>query len=289
MEELAASYGWSLAVLNSNKELKKLFQLAVKETWEPSKFVAKVRDTGWYKKNGEAARQALILRKTDPKEWQRRNEQMKLHIRTLYGSMSGGQKMSNKWLGSAASQAITLGWTEEEIKHQIARSTGYITLMREDRLGGEAGEIEDMMTKAEGDYGFKVSDAWKVGRIRNTMLGVDSKESIMDAFKKYAKSTYGAFAEEIDNGMTIKDIAEPYVQTMGRLLELNPESITVFDSKIRAALTERDPESGKARAMPVWRFENQLREDPRWNQTNNARQAYMSTGHSLLQQFGLVS
>lgn len=289
MEEMAANYGWSLAVLNSNKELKSVFNKAVAGTWSPARFVAAVRNTGWYKKHGEAARQSLILQKSDPKEYQRRTEQMKLHIRQMYGTMAGGQKMSDNWLGKTASQAITLGWTEEEIKHHIATATSYLGLMRQDKLGGQAGEAEQAIDKLTADYGIQVSDQWKAGRIREMMIGVDSIESVKQYMMKYAKTKYRAYADEIEQGLTVRDIAEPYMQSMAKTLELNPGSIGIFDSSIQKALTGYDPDSGKPTTKPVWQFEEEMRNDPRWTKTNNARESVMGVGHSLLQQFGLVS
>lgn len=289
MEELAASFGWSYALFNSNAELRNLLRKTVDEGWTEPRFVAKLRDTKWYKRHGEAARQALVLQKTDPKEFARRSQQMSRHIQTLYGQQSGGQKLTSKWLKSATSQAMMLGWTDEELKYHIAKTTGYKSLMSQGKLGGQAGQVQDAIEKLTSDYGIKVSNDWKAGRIKAVMMGTDTVESIQNYMQKYAKSQYRAYANEIDQGLTIKDIAEPYVQSMAKVLELNPGAINIFDNKIQAALTRHDPESGKPTTKPIWEFENELRSDPRWNKTQNAQESLMSVGHSLLSQFGLVT
>lgn len=289
MEEMAANYGWSLAVLNSNKELKNVFNQAVKETWSPQRFVAAVRNTRWYRTTSESARQALVLQKTDPAEWSRRTGQMAEHIRQMYGQMSGGQKMTQNWLKSAASQAVMFGWTDEELKHHIAADTGYRTLMSQDRLGGAAGQAEDAIRKSLSDYGVKVSDNWIANRIKGMMLGTDSIESVQDYIRKYAKGQYRAFADQIDQGLTVRDLAEPYMQSMAKVLEINPASISIFDKSVQNALSGYDPDSGKPTTKPIWQFENELRQDPRWTKTQNAQDQLLSVGHSLLNQFGLVS
>lgn len=289
MEEMAANYGWSLALLNSNAELKKLFNQAVKETWSPARFVAGVRNTKWYRTTSESARQALTLQKMDPAEWSRRLQQMTAHIRTLYGQMSGGQKMSPNWLRSATSQAVMFGWTDEELRRHIAADTGYRTLMGQDKLGGEAGQAEDAIRKTLADYGVRVSDNWIAGRVRSMMIGTDSIESVQDYIRKYARGQYRAFADQIDQGLTVRDLAEPYMQSMAKVLEVNPASLSVFDKTIQKALTGYDPDSGKPTTVPIWQFENDLRKDPRWAKTQNAQDSLMQTGHALLQQFGLVT
>lgn len=290
MEELAASYGYSYAVLNSNSELRHIFQKAIREKWtDPQRFVAAVRNTKWYQKHSESWRQSFLLQKTDPAEYARRRQQMATHIRNVYTQMTGGAELGQNFLKAATTQAINFGWTEEEIKQHIAHAVGYATLMAKDALGGDAGQLEDAIRKAMGDYGVNVSNGWIANRIKNTMLGTDSHEAIMDSLKKMAKAKYRAFSDQIDQGMTVKDLAEPYMQSMAKVLEINPESIDIHDHNIQQALTSHDPKNGAPMTMPVWQFEQNLRNDPRWNRTQNAQDAMMSAGHSLLQQFGIVS
>lgn len=289
MEEMAANYGWSMAVLQSNPELKKAFAQAVANDWSPQRFVAAVRNTKWYRTTSASARQAMLLQKTDPAEWKRRLQQMSGHIRTLYGQMSGGQKLSANWLKSATSQAVMFGWTDEELQRHIAADTGYRTLMAQHKLGGQAGQAEDQIRKSLGDYGIKVSEKWIAGRVRAMMMGQDSIESIQDYIRKYAKAQYRAYAPEIDQGLTVRDLAEPYMQSMAKVLEINPASLDIFDKKIQSALTAYDADSGKPTTKPLWQFENELRSDPRWNKTQNAQDSLMAVGHSVLQQMGLVT
>lgn len=288
MEELAASFGWSYAVLNSNPELRALFKQAVKESWTEARFVAKLRNTKWYKRHGEAARKAEILKKTDPAEYKRRRQQLAARIRTIHSEMVGGLKSDN-WYLKTATQALQAGWTDEEIRYYISKVADIKGLLQQHSLGGQAAETEQMIRKAVGDYGIKLSNGWISQRIRGVLRGSMTAEEILGDIRTMAKSQYRAFADQIDQGLTVRDIAEPYIQRMAQILELNPESIDVFDKKIQSALTRHDPNTGKPTTTPIWQFEQELRNDPRWLKTNNAQEALMSVGHSLLTQFGLVS
>jgi hypothetical protein len=40
---------------------------------------------------------------------------------------------------------------------------------------------------------------------------------------------------------------------------------------------------------PLWQFEQELRQDPRWTYTNNAQEDLMGTARQILKNFGLVS
>jgi len=40
--------------------------------------------------------------------------------------------------------------------------------------------------------------------------------------------------------------------------------------------------------MPLWQFENEVRNDPLWRKTNNARESMMTVAHQVAKDFGLV-
>jgi hypothetical protein len=75
---------------------------------------------------------------------------------------------------------------------------------------------------------------------------------------------------------------------MSRILEIDPGTIGLNDRTIKQALTGLNPE-GKPMTTPLWQFEQELRQDPRWNYTNNAQEDLMGTARQILKNFGLVS
>ena len=77
---LAASYGFAMAVLNGNSELKALFQRAVAATYTPDRFQAELRATQWYQKSAESNRKAQILQASDPTTYARDVEQLRVKV-----------------------------------------------------------------------------------------------------------------------------------------------------------------------------------------------------------------
>ena len=84
---------------------------------------------------------------------------------------------------------------------------------------------------------------------------------------------------------------------MANLLEIDPSQINFMkDPMISKALQYRDPSSGQGQSgsagqpgvMPLWQFQQQVRQDPRWQYTDNARQEVMGMAHSVLQDWGLM-
>lgn len=99
---------------------------------------------------------------------------------------------------------------------------------------------------------------------------------------------YKAFASQIASGQTIQDIASPYMERMADLLEMNPAEVDVFNNKIQAALKQTDKD-GKPAAMDLGSFADFVRQDKRWQYTDNAREQVNGLTAELLQQFGLLA
>jgi hypothetical protein len=75
---------------------------------------------------------------------------------------------------------------------------------------------------------------------------------------------------------------------MANILEINPTDVKLDDPSINRALTNLGQDS-KPALQPLWQFEQEMRKDPRWGNTQNARQSLDSTANTILKSFGLVS
>lgn len=85
----------------------------------------------------------------------------------------------------------------------------------------------------------------------------------------------------IDNGMDLESIYAPYKSTMASVLELSPESISLSDPTLRAAITGQGE-------VPLYDFERALRKDNRWQYTNQANSEVASATQKILQDFGFM-
>jgi hypothetical protein len=103
-----------------------------------------------------------------------------------------------------------------------------------------------------------------------------------------AKSRYPSLVKQIDSGLTVKQIASPYFQSMANILEINPNNINMEDPTIKQAFTSLNAD-GQPSTKALWQFEQELKQDPRWRFTKNAESDLMGTARKVLQDFGLVS
>jgi len=85
----------------------------------------------------------------------------------------------------------------------------------------------------------------------------------------------------VDQGIDLDTIYSPYKETMASILEINPNSINVNDPMLRKAICP-DKE------MSIYEFQRTLKQDPRWQYTNNAREDVSSSVQRVLKDFGFM-
>lgn len=289
-EELAADYGWALSVLKSNPELNKIFNDAVAHTYSPAMFTAKLRATKWYQSRSEAQRQNEVLRKADPQEWSRRLQKASASISDQYYAMTG-KKLDPKRAAAYGTSSLMLGWSDAEIGDQVGNMVTAQTLMKQG-LGGTLGQAEQQLRQAAEDYGLDFSQGALASQLNNIARQTTDVTAIVDNYRNTAKSKYAAYADQLDQGMTMRDIAEPYKQMMAKTLELSDKSLTINNPAIQQALTWRPPPKGgkpsPPQGMALWQFEQNLKNDPRWNKTQNAQDSVMAAGRKVLADMGLL-
>lgn len=282
-EELAASYGWAYGFLNSNKELKKLFQNAVDETWSAEKFQAELRDTSWWKKTSDTARQAQVIEKTDPATWQAQVLAATVQVRQLAAQI--GASIPESKLKDVVNTMLRTGLDENGLRDALGQ---YVTFTKDGTLKGEAGMHEFTMKQYAAQMGVEIGEQAIKNQAQLVVRKMATTQDFESQIREQAKSAFPGYSEQIDAGMTVKDIATPYQQLMQQELELPESPLGLMDPTIRTALNGMNKD-GKPVGMNLNDFQSSLRNDPRWGSTQGAQNKTMETGISILRDFGLVT
>lgn len=282
-EEMASNYGWSFGFLNSQPELKKLFDEAIKGTWTSEKFQAEVRNTKWWKDNSETRRQAQVMKSTDPASWSAAIQAQTIKIQQLAAEI-GAAVPPNK-LKKIAQDSIELGMDEDLLRNALGQ---YVTFTKNATPGGEAGAWVYSMRKYAAEMGVNLSDDALKNHAQRVVRKVASSQEFEDQIRQQAKSMLPGYAAAIDAGSTVREIADPYVQLMSQELELPYGSIKLDDPIIKRALNGLSSD-GKPTGLNVAEFQTQLRNDPRWAKTANAQNGAMAVGAAVLKDMGLMA
>jgi len=101
------------------------------------------------------------------------------------------------------------------------------------------------------------------------------------AVYRAAAARYTAYREQILAGQDVMDLASPYLKTVSTLLELPESDVDLFNKHVSKAMTSQG-------TTPLWQFETDVRSDPLWKKTNNARESMFSVAHQVLNSFGVT-
>jgi hypothetical protein len=181
--------------------------------------------------------------------------------------------------GTTTTQVVTGGITKED-REALAASfiPKYIDIKGVQNIGGAVGSNLATLRKLASDYNVVLSDA----EIRKYAVDALTNKNVLDnaqlKIKNTAKVRYQNLGNFIDQGLTVRDIASQYINTMARVLEVNPDTIQLDNKYIDNALST---------FANFTDFNKMLRNSPEWQYTDNARSEAAGYANKILQDFGL--
>jgi hypothetical protein len=176
-------------------------------------------------------------------------------------------------------------WDAQDIENRLR---GELQTQAESgaNLMGTAGDAQTaLMTWAQRN-GLAIDPTTAGQYVMNISLGNQSLDDAkQDLRETYLIGAYPAWEEKIRAGFDPWQISSPYRTAVANLLELDPENINLDEPLVKIGLQSVGAD-GKPRVMPLYEFEKQVRNDPRWQKTDNAYQTYTRAGTDLLRMFG---
>lgn len=106
-----------------------------------------------------------------------------------------------------------------------------------------------------------------------------------EKIKGVAKGIYSSMAQFIDQGLTPQELLRPYIAKKAQILEIPEESITLNSSEGQQVISKVVTDKG---LLPIYNYERELRQDPRWRFTKNANDEAANMVNSLLRTFGIA-
>lgn len=153
-------------------------------------------------------------------------------------------------------------------------------------LRGTAGDFQTDLLSWAKKNGITLSDSAAAQYIErltfNRQTLDDAKQEIRNT---YMLGAYPAWAEQIKNGLDPDSIVSPYRSAASTLLEIPEEQLSWDDNIIKKAMQGVGPD-GKPGVVPLWEYERMVRQDPRWQKTDNAYRTYTDVGTAILRTFG---
>lgn len=154
-------------------------------------------------------------------------------------------------------------------------------------IGGDTlGKVQTLEEYAD-TFGMSYSkatlDSWSQG----IFSGTNTLSDIQEKIRRDSASAYPIFADDINKGTSVDALASAYKSSMANILEIDADTISWTDPTFRRALQYVGAD-GKPALKPIWQFEAELRQDPRWDLTDNARATADSLSLKVLRDMGVA-
>lgn len=193
-----------------------------------------------------------------------------------------GVRVDDAELNDLLKKAYEGNLTDSQLDASIALSNSF-----GGKFGGTILEQIQSIKNLARSYGLSYTDAkynqWGADLFGNRTTDAEIEELI----KAESASRYPAFADQIAKGVTLDALSSAYKSSMATILEIDPDSIGYNDTTLMKALQYIGPD-GKPATKPLWQFESDLRSDPRWQFTNNARDSIDSLQYKVMKDWGLM-
>lgn len=281
LDQLRSEYPTVAALITAVPELQNIYNQAVSGTWSTDKFIAAVQNSHWWAATSSTARTAFATMKSDPATWNQNINNLQAQMTATAAQL--GVQLTPQQAQQIAIDAITNGY-DQNTAVLDQKMAAFLKPASGNHFGGQAGSYEDQIRQQMMDLGVFMPENQLDNQIQQIVAGKQSVQGVSAQLRTQAASMYPAYSNQINSGMNLSDIASPYMQRAQQLLEMGPGSVNIQTPMIKNAL--QYTQDGQPTAMPMYDFEKQVRQDPRWLSTDNAQDAFMSNAHQVLVNFG---
>jgi len=293
---------WIINLLKNVPELKNIYDSVRNPDGSFNRTVDAIVDmvtsSSWYLENGPTVAANVASRyKFGEKFYSQKVNQYKI---TLSGLAAGiGLDVKDPaiaaYLESLAETSYLNGWDEDYMENQIIGNSDIVGKIS----GGAYASAVDDLAEYGNLMGFTLSQN-TVKDYQRRLIGEVTEGGLRsratpDQIKKEIRDKqallYPMFAEDFAVGRTLWDVTALQRKKWADLLELNEDDLDWNDPlwKDGKIFTMTDEKTGKMVSRPAWDAEKLIKQDERWQYTENATRTYDKWGAGILNKFGLVA
>lgn len=277
-------FGFAKDIVWSNRELRVLWQKAIKEQWTDAMFQSQLRGTNWYQNNAEFARKAWAAEKTGGADWSADLQEADAVIEARATAL--GANLTPEMRQSLARRYIFEGWNQQGregfLDDALAESIG---TGDNGFMFGESGNLQERLMETARRNGLQYSNSYFESAARSVATGLTTDEDWLRDMRAQAASMWTPWSDKIMSGVDAYDLASGYISMMAQTMEIDPESISLNDPRLMKAIMHVD-DKGNTSPIGLYDFQMMLREDPAWMQTKQATDSVSSIGMDVLRMFG---
>ena len=265
--------------------------MAPNSGWTQDTFNQAIQQTKWYQQTLPSIRN-FFLETNDPRNAANFAEKLQIEtanvaakleqlgIRTQQVDPVTGKVYDNSsTIQGIAMSKLQNGWTDVQLTQHLGDNAQLLFTG-----GGTIGSSITTIRNAALNYGINIDKNY-LNTIQTSLLdATDGRDTnyYLNEMRNQAMDLYKPFAESIKSGRTLYEITNNYRTKMSDLLEVDPDNLSWKDMMNKVI----DPTTGNARMLSD--FTKQVKQDPLWQYTKNAKETYSNMAADLMKQFGFM-
>jgi hypothetical protein len=150
------------------------------------------------------------------------------------------------------------------------------------KFGGRVGDTVAILNKYSADMGIFKTPSEIARNSIDVLAGKARQEDLLTKYRKDAQALYANFAPRLaeDASLTVRDLANPYIQMMADTFEDVADNIKLTDDTIQKAINDAKG------IMSLGNFRTMLRNDPRFGATSGAKREAAQLATSMISSMG---
>jgi len=150
------------------------------------------------------------------------------------------------------------------------------------KFGGRVGDTVAVLNKYSADMGIFKTPSEIARNSIDVLAGKARQEDLLTKYRKDAQALYANFAPRLaeDASLTVRDLANPYIQMMADTFEDVADNIKLTDDTIQRAVNDAKG------IMNLGEFRKMLRNDSRYGKTFAAKREAADLGTSMIRSMG---
>ena len=191
------------------------------------------------------------------------------------GSKSSGSGTTSYSIQGADATVYLNQFVKEVIKDTIKKNPKV-------QFGGKVGDTIRSLSSYAADMGIFKSPNEITSKSIDVITGRSRQEDILASYRKDAQALYANFAPRLaeDAGLTVRDLANPYIQMMADTFEIASDNIKLTDDTIQKAINDAKG------LINLGQFRTMLRNDKRFETTSTAIREAAGLSTAMLRSFG---
>ncbi len=201
----------------------------------------------------------------------------------VYGSSSSTRSSSIDGASSSVSSTIQGADVDTYVKQFVAEVVkDTLKANPKVKFGGKVGDTISVLNKYSADMGIYKSASEITRNSIDVLAGKTRQEDLLTRYSKDAQALYANFAPRLkeDASLTVRELANPYIEMMADTFEGVADNIKLTDHTLQKAI-------GDAKGiMSLGEFRKMLRNDSRFGKTLGAKREAAELGMSMLRSMG---